>query len=43
MECYKISKRTYNRLVEQEDSEIVARKYAIGVTKNDYKRAETRD
>jgi hypothetical protein len=26
-------KRTYNRLMEQKDSEIVARKYAIGVTK----------
>jgi hypothetical protein len=33
MECYGISKRTYNRLVEQKNSEIVARKYAIGMTK----------
>jgi hypothetical protein len=33
MECYGISKRTYNRLIEQKDSEIVARKYAIGMTK----------
>jgi hypothetical protein len=33
IECYGISKRTYNRLVEQKDSEIVARKYTIGVTK----------
>jgi hypothetical protein len=31
MAVYNISKRTYNRLVEQKDSEIVARKYRIGV------------
>ena len=33
MTCYGISKRTYSRLVKQEDPEIVSRKYAIGVTR----------
>ncbi len=33
MTIYGISKRTYNRLVEQKDPEIVARKYGIGVTR----------
>ena len=33
MTVYGISKRIYNRLIEQKDSEIVARKYGIGVTR----------
>lgn len=33
LNCYGISKRTYNRIVEQEDPEVVTRKYGIGVTR----------
>ena len=33
MTVYEISKRTYNRLIEQKDSGIVARKYGIEVTR----------
>jgi hypothetical protein len=33
MTVYGISKRTYNRVLEQEDPEIVSRKYGIGVTR----------
>ena len=33
MTVYRISKKTYNRLIKQKDSEIVSRKYGIEVTR----------
>jgi hypothetical protein len=34
MVIYNISKKTYNRLVKQKNSKIIARKYRIGVKKD---------